>query len=164
MSAKLIPFECLEQIFKHLLYNRSILFNCLLVNRSWCRQIVPLLWSRPFSRLRWKAASCLIQIYISCMTKDEKSFFMDLGIILPESSSSPLFNYAKYLRKFNYHELLVDVNIWYCDHYPYDRNADCTSDDYVKIDLITKELGRFIISHSNLIHELYISKAFCFSQ
>src|SRR5947207_10138096 len=101
MFTQFIPFECLEQVFIHLLHNKSTLFNCLLVNRSWCRQVVPILWSRPFSRLRWKPSSQLVQTYISCMTK-EKFSFTDLEIILPESSSSSsqsLFNYAKYLRK-----------------------------------------------------------------
>ncbi|CAI2169497.1 19727_t:CDS:2 [Funneliformis geosporum] len=157
-----IPFECLEQILKYLLYYRSTLFNCLLVNRLWCRQVVPLLWSRPFGRLQWKSSSRLIKTYISCMTKDEKSFFTDLDIFLPESSSL-LFSYAKYLRKFNYYELSAYVNIWYCDYYQY-GDDNIKSDEYIKINLITKELGKFIISHSNLIHELYISKTFCFSQ
>ncbi|CAG8483374.1 8695_t:CDS:2 [Funneliformis mosseae] len=157
-----IPLECLEQIFKHLLNYRSTLFNCLLVNRSWCRQVVPLLWSRPFSRLQWKSSLRLIQTYISCMTKDQKSFFTDLDIFIPESSS-PLFSYAKYLRKFNYNELSSCVNIWYCDYYQH-GDGNIKSDEYIKINLITKELGKFIISHSNLIHELYISKTFGFSQ
>src|SRR4051794_27273751 len=144
MSTQFIPFECLEQVFIHLLYNKSSLFNCLLVNRSWCRQVVPLLWSRTFCKLRWKPSSHLIQTYISCMTKEEKSFFTNLEIILPESIPTPLFNYVKYLRKFNYQELSNYVHAWYCLHYQYRQN-DCKSEDYFKIDLITKEIGKFII-------------------
>src|SRR6266542_5545016 len=103
MSTQFIPFECLEQVFLHLLHSKSTLFNCLLVNRSWCRQVVPILWSQPFSRLQWKPSSQLIQTYISCMIK-EKFPFTYLEITLPKSSSSqPLFNYAKYFRKLNIH-------------------------------------------------------------
>ncbi|RIA99697.1 hypothetical protein C1645_746479 [Glomus cerebriforme] len=162
MSVQLIPFECLEQIFIHLLQNKSTLFNCLLVNRSWCRQVVPLLWSRPFSRLQWKPSSQLIQTYISCMA-NEKSLSTDLKIILQSTSSlsQPLFNYAKYLKKLNFRELSIYVNIWYCVNNQYKENDN---NDYFKIDLITNELGKFFIYHSNLIHELYISKVFWFSQ
>src|ERR1051325_8579941 len=145
MSTQFIPFECLEQVFIHLLHNKSTLFNCLLVSRSWCRQVVPLLWSRPFHRLQWKPSSHLIQTYISCMTTEEKSFFTYLEITIPESA--PLFNYAKYLRKFNYQELSNYVHAWYCVHYQY-RENECENGDYVKIDLITKELGKFLISRS----------------
>lgn len=174
MSTKFIPFECLEQVFINLSHhNKSTLFNCLLVNRSWCRQVVPILWSRPFSRLQWKPSSQLIQTYISCMT-NEKFPNTDLETILPEtlssssssssplssSSSKPLFNYAKYLRKLNYHELSIYVNVWYSINNQCKENGN---DDFNKIDLITKEIAKFLIYHSNKIHEICISKAYVFS-
>jgi hypothetical protein len=165
MSKIFIPFECLEQVFIHLTHHKSVLFNCLLVNRSWCRQVVPILWSRPFSRLQWKPSSQLIQTYISCMT-NEKFLNPDLETILLELSSplspslQPLFNYAKYLRKLNYHELSIYVNLWYSINNKCKENNDV---DFIKIDIITKEIGKFIIYHSNKIHEICISKVYSFS-
>ncbi|PKK66024.1 hypothetical protein RhiirC2_715144 [Rhizophagus irregularis] len=166
MSSKFIPFECLEQVFINLSNNnKSTLFNCLLVNRSWCRQVVPILWSRPFSRLHWKPSSQLIQTYISCMI-NEKFPNTDFETILSElsssssSSSKPLFNYAKYLRKLNYHELSIYVNVWYSINNQCKENDN---NDFTKINLITKEIGKFIIYHSNKIHEIYISKVYVFS-
>ncbi|GBC05817.1 hypothetical protein RclHR1_06440004 [Rhizophagus clarus] len=166
MTTRFIPYECLEQVFINLSHhNKSTLFNCLLVNRSWCRQVVPILWSRPFSRLQWKPSSQLIQTYISCMTS-EKLPNTDLETILPNLSSSssspssqPLFNYAKYLRKLNLHELSIYVNIWYTTNQSKENN----NNNLIKIDLITQEIGKFIIYHSNKIHEICLSKVYVFS-
>src|SRR6266540_4976462 len=42
------PIECLEEIFNNLEKNISSLHSCLLVNRTWCKLIVPILWRWPF--------------------------------------------------------------------------------------------------------------------
>ncbi|CAG8774874.1 13038_t:CDS:1, partial [Acaulospora morrowiae] len=40
-----LPSECLEEIFKYLHDDLVSLHSCALVNRSWCRIAIPLLWS-----------------------------------------------------------------------------------------------------------------------
>jgi hypothetical protein len=88
------------------------------------------------------------------------TILLELSSPLSPSLQQPLFNYAKYLRKLNYHELSIYVNLWYSINNKCKENND---DDFIKIDIITKEIGKFIIYHSKKIHEICISKVYSFS-
>ncbi|PKC66428.1 hypothetical protein RhiirA1_419332, partial [Rhizophagus irregularis] len=41
--------ELTYKVLKYLQNNYSTLHSCILVNRLWCRLVIPLLWENPFS-------------------------------------------------------------------------------------------------------------------
>src|SRR5207253_1027954 len=68
-----LPPEIIDHILKHI-KDQNTLFSCLLVNRLWCRKVVPVLWAKPKPLLyKEKASRSLIETYISCFNEEEKS-------------------------------------------------------------------------------------------
>src|SRR4051812_42010959 len=68
------PVECINEIFKYFENDKTSLRSCLLVNRLWCRTIIPILWGRSFSLIRNSMNSSLglIEIYLSYLNEEEK--------------------------------------------------------------------------------------------
>ncbi|CAI2166775.1 11693_t:CDS:2 [Funneliformis geosporum] len=110
-----LPTKCLEQIFKNVEDDDGSLglFSCLLVCRAWCRDVVPLLWSRPFSKLPKDSRYKLIRTYITCLSREEKSYLnsqlLNNKIRIPDSSRS-LINYSIYLKELSYIDLYHSVD------------------------------------------------------
>ncbi|CAJ0903877.1 4312_t:CDS:1 [Entrophospora sp. SA101] len=68
----------------------NILFSCILVNRYWCRNVLPILWSKPF-RFLHKPLPGLIQVYVSCLNEKESKVFLSIDTELPSITlPSPL--------------------------------------------------------------------------
>src|SRR5437763_1984022 len=60
-----IPTDVLIEIFSHLEDDYETLQSCALVNRIWCENSVPSLWSQPFRDL---TPSAIIDVYLACLT------------------------------------------------------------------------------------------------
>ncbi|KAF0547089.1 hypothetical protein F8M41_000876 [Gigaspora margarita] len=87
-----LPNECLFEIFINLKgYNRN-LFSCLLVNRQWCRNIIPILWSGPVPFYNRK----FIRTCLSGLNVEEQTQLIPFEVIL---SNNPilLFDYTTYI-------------------------------------------------------------------
>ncbi|KAF0522455.1 f-box domain-containing protein [Gigaspora margarita] len=86
-----IPSECLLEIFEYL--DRKYLFSCLLVNRQWCRYIVPILWSRidELSINKNFIRTCLL-----LLNTEEQASLIPFNIMFP-NDPKPLFEYTKYI-------------------------------------------------------------------
>src|ERR1700722_6069439 len=69
--APYLPTECMLEIFKHVQAQDSGLYPCLLVNRYWCKNIIPLLWSHPFKGLSSENRYKLIHTYLACLDREE---------------------------------------------------------------------------------------------
>src|SRR3954451_9693819 len=68
-----IPAECLQEIFEHLQDDEFSLHSILLVNRFWCKNVLPILWRQPFYLCAKKGASPkLVETYIQCMDNESK--------------------------------------------------------------------------------------------
>ncbi|RHZ80424.1 hypothetical protein Glove_136g132 [Diversispora epigaea] len=117
-----LPPENLREIFEYLIVPENehkenlalLLYNCLLVNRTWCRNVVSVLWGRPFHLLRG-GSSQLINVYISCFPKEAQESIADSGINLNLSDilTGPLtFDYISMLREFNYELIYSCVLQW----------------------------------------------------
>ncbi|CAG8660022.1 15930_t:CDS:1 [Funneliformis caledonium] len=109
-----LPTKCLSQIFKNVEDDGySGLFSCLLVCRAWCRDVVPLLWSRPFSKLPKDSRYKLIRTFITCLSREERSYLnsqmLKYRIRIPDSSRS-LINYSIYLKELSYMDLYHSVD------------------------------------------------------
>ena len=151
-----LPSECLERIFNNIDENGySGLFSCLLVCRAWCRNVVPILWSRPFDRLSKNSRHKLIRTYITCLSNEEKSYlnsqFTKFGIKIPTTSYS-LFNYPIYLKDLSYVELYqtVDSGI---KHY---RKSFIGKNTYKLTYLLTKSICRMILTKNIIESTLYL--------
>src|SRR6266542_5194438 len=66
-----LPTECMQEIFKHVQAQGFGLYSCLLVNRYWCKNIIPLLWSRPFEVLSSENRYKLIHTYLACLDRED---------------------------------------------------------------------------------------------
>ncbi|CAG8531799.1 1195_t:CDS:2 [Diversispora eburnea] len=115
-----LPPENLREIFEYLIVpenerkeNLALqLYSCLLVNRTWCRNVVSVLWGRPFHLLRG-GSSQLINVYISCFPREAQESIANFGINLSDILTGPLtFDYISMLREFNYELIYSCVLQW----------------------------------------------------
>ncbi|CAG8593694.1 5873_t:CDS:1, partial [Acaulospora colombiana] len=88
------------------------LYNCLRVNRTWCRNVVSILWSRPFHLLN-RTSSELISVYISGFAQDAKERIAQSGVDTSDLLTKPLtFNYISMLRELNSEYVYASVSQW----------------------------------------------------
>ncbi|KAF0401368.1 hypothetical protein F8M41_009477 [Gigaspora margarita] len=86
-----LPYEYYHQIFNNLQNTYNDLFSCALVNRHWCRIIIPILWETPiFGDIR------LIRILLLTLNGKEQALLIPFKINLP-SYQKPLFEYTSYI-------------------------------------------------------------------
>ncbi|CAG8474152.1 3473_t:CDS:2 [Diversispora eburnea] len=113
IAAPLLPTECMQQIFQHIVDQGVGLYPFLLVNRYWCKNVVPFLWARPFEGLLPENRYKIMLIYLSSLNEREKSelnnslrpFMISLPDLRP-----PLFNYPMFLEEFSYKNLEMAVH------------------------------------------------------
>ncbi|CAG8685377.1 6982_t:CDS:1, partial [Acaulospora morrowiae] len=96
-----LPADCLDGILQYLHDDAGALYSCMLVNRLWCRRVVPILWSNP-----WKSRQLLIdhtpwpaivRTLLSCLSEESKQILKNNGIELSaQTSRRPLFEYIEY--------------------------------------------------------------------
>ncbi|RIB06056.1 hypothetical protein C2G38_2218028 [Gigaspora rosea] len=124
-----LPIECHYPILNNLRYDHKSLFSCALVNRQWCRIIIPILWSEPktyFKDIR------LIRILLLTLNDEEKAPLIRFNITLP-NHPKPLFEYTSYITSVSY-SLYDGAKNW-LDHEGY--KIDRSLDDAIKCSLIT---------------------------
>ncbi|RIA82121.1 hypothetical protein C1645_788981, partial [Glomus cerebriforme] len=91
----ILPTDVLIEIFSHLVDDYKTLQSCVLVNRIWCENSVPSLWSQPFLDL---TPSTIIDVYLTCLTESEKTYLADNDIIgVPSRRRVPTFDYVSFL-------------------------------------------------------------------
>ncbi|CAI2175199.1 15905_t:CDS:1 [Funneliformis geosporum] len=110
------PPEILQNIFKEISYFTD-LYNCLLVNRYWCTNVLPTLWENPFEKIFWSRNFKIIEIYISCLSPQSKLILQQNGLdrvqLLKEGDKNiPLFNYIMYLRGIDFTILYTATANW----------------------------------------------------
>ncbi|CAG8449239.1 2691_t:CDS:2 [Diversispora eburnea] len=144
---KPMPTECLQEIFEHLQDDECTLFSVLQVNRFWCKNVVPILWRKPFELCSKKGGSPnLVETLISCMDIEARNRLKrDCKPLKKKiSRSPPSFNYSSYLRKLTTSDLWESVLLWVsykksCDNIrPYARTL---SPEQKMIACVIKELG-----------------------
>ncbi|CAG8452778.1 10223_t:CDS:2 [Ambispora gerdemannii] len=119
MEKALSLTDILREIFENLVESSKFssiisssdnknLFNCLLVNRLWCRTAVSILWRQPFHDHGYKA----ITVYFQCMDKRERKAVQKRGFQLPPIKKDTVFNYPSFLLGLNYRWFLNSVEEW----------------------------------------------------
>ncbi|PKY27913.1 hypothetical protein RhiirB3_443820 [Rhizophagus irregularis] len=110
MTLPYLTDDCIFYILQHLKNNRSILFNCLLVNRFWCKSTIPLLYANPFINITEENYS-IITTLISCFNKEEilqlknQLEINQINNINLDEEYKPLFEYLKYLENYDYFKI-----------------------------------------------------------
>ncbi|KAF0383450.1 hypothetical protein F8M41_011732 [Gigaspora margarita] len=115
-----LPAECMYQIFQNLVDQGEALHPYLLINRYWCRNVIPFLWARPFDdNLTPENMHKIILVYFSSLNDTEKS---ELGDFLIQNSydtelitelfqqGKPLFNYPMMLQELSIKNLELFVH------------------------------------------------------
>src|SRR5581483_7618796 len=110
--ASKLTLNCLEEICKHLKDDKSSLFSCILLNRSWCKMAIPVLWSRPFANPMYGNNLNIFWTYISSLPIDKKRLLASRGIKLSNLKRKPLFDYPKYLKGFDCLNFQIALNQW----------------------------------------------------
>ncbi|CAG8609509.1 2974_t:CDS:2 [Funneliformis mosseae] len=153
-----LSVECFEQVLIHFKNDPATLFQCLFVNRLWCRLSIPLLWSHPFEYHGFgELAANIVQIYIACLPEDERQILIDEGLELPESIS-PLFDYPKYLQSFESAHFTGAIMSWLSTRvkswssYLEGRDLDI----YPYTNFVQTILGNLLFSRSKGIRDLDI--------
>ncbi|KAF0561602.1 f-box domain-containing protein [Gigaspora margarita] len=104
-----LPNECYYQIFNNFQHDYKRLFSCALVNRQWCRIIIPILWNEPekhFKDIRF------ISTLLLMLNTEERAILIPFNIIFP-SHPKPLFEYTNYITSIN-NDLDDGIENWLC--------------------------------------------------
>lgn len=106
-----LSLDSLREILGYFKNDRATLYSLLFVNRLWCKIVVPLLWRQPFDMASLENYDLIIQTYIYCLPKNERSRFILAGIKLPHHPN-PFFDYPTYLRSFDSEKFRQALNSW----------------------------------------------------
>nr|CAG8526053.1 11039_t:CDS:2 [Entrophospora candida] len=90
-----------------------------MVNSTWCSIAIPLLWSCPFSDLKWPQdhykGHLLIRTYIACLPKDKKQHLIDEGYNMIDYYGEALFDYPSFLKELNIGNVQCSISQWWND-------------------------------------------------
>lgn len=104
-----LPADCLIEIFSHLEDDQKTLQSCVLVNRLWCENSVPVLWAQPFKDV---TPSPIIDIYMSCLTEAERAYLVENDINVLNRRRSHIFDYVSFLKHVSMGNLYTLVLKW----------------------------------------------------
>ncbi|CAG8456584.1 1613_t:CDS:1 [Acaulospora colombiana] len=107
-----LPYLCIIEIAENFHNNRQSLRSCLLINRHWCRNIVPILWRDPFRSIPLVSSIHLINSYLQCCSNKELDEILSGSSDFIRSSNVPCFDYPQYLRTLNVSRIGAAVRHW----------------------------------------------------
>ncbi|CAG8606379.1 2436_t:CDS:1 [Cetraspora pellucida] len=113
-TKQILPDECIQHVFKFI--DNNDLYSCLFVNKYWCKNTIPILWSRPFRNLSPENQSKLLAIYLSRITPDEKAtlkrIFRKINIKIRLPKYQLTYKYEKYLQELSFKDLESAIFSW----------------------------------------------------
>ncbi|GBC06700.1 hypothetical protein RclHR1_00070067 [Rhizophagus clarus] len=142
-----LNIDCLNLIFKELRTDRVSLYPCLLVNKTWCSLIVPILWEKHSWCLYHETSEKkLFNIIISSLPSTSKQILTDNNINLPSTIiSKPLtFNYISFCKFFESETIDKIIRKLFNDK----------KLKYNKRNLLEQEIYKLFVSECNNIKEL----------
>ncbi|CAG8517352.1 5382_t:CDS:1 [Ambispora leptoticha] len=109
----IIPVDLLPDIFQNFNNDRQAIYNCVFVNRTFCRVAIRFLWQDPFGikKSTWpftngRAAANIISLYLACLNyQDGRNFLSTIKI----PHQRPTFNYPQFLRYFDEQRLYIYI-------------------------------------------------------
>uniref|UniRef100_U9T5V4 F-box domain-containing protein n=1 Tax=Rhizophagus irregularis (strain DAOM 181602 / DAOM 197198 / MUCL 43194) TaxID=747089 RepID=U9T5V4_RHIID len=95
--------DILFLIFEELQDDSKSLFSCLMVNRTWCEIVIPILWRNPWCYdIKYYNKSYLFAIIVSYLSDDIKESLTKQGSQLPLVSYQPLYEEISRVKVFEY--------------------------------------------------------------
>ncbi|CAB4435110.1 unnamed protein product [Rhizophagus irregularis] len=103
--------DVLYLIFEEFQDDENTLHSCLLVNKTWCEIIIPILWKNPWKNLKREKEKSLLNVIISHLSGESKNNLKNLGInFLENLYQKPLFNYISFCRHLNLFKVKTIIN------------------------------------------------------
>ncbi|CAB5200545.1 unnamed protein product [Rhizophagus irregularis] len=103
--------ELTYEVIKYFQNDYSTLHSCVLVNRSWCRLAIPLLWENPFSISTGNYN--FIEIYLHNLNGELKTKFNEHKINENLLLSNTLFNYPSFIKYLDLLKFSTSVRKWF---------------------------------------------------
>ncbi|CAI2174075.1 13273_t:CDS:2 [Funneliformis geosporum] len=139
-----IPTECFQCIFSFIEDDYQTLYSILLVNRTWCQNVIPILWKKPFTlscdaepSSFWK----IITIYLSYLPDD----FVDIpemqNIKQCTYKQSTIFDYVSFLKELNFKKLYEAISRWATEN-----RIFVSKEDEVDLDLERLSFGESVMN------------------
>nr|CAG8487216.1 8801_t:CDS:2 [Entrophospora candida] len=142
--------------FSYSKYHSGYLYNCIRVNRDWCRIGMPFLWTQPFHFDEDRSIK-IIKMFLRFLNGQEKQELLDYGmdidlLIEEEGPMSFLFEYPRYIRSLNY-ESFVQTVIRLCTELS-DKSSTFNYESEPNADIILAKIimRLFIRSKAQLKH------------
>ncbi|POG66605.1 uncharacterized protein OCT59_012953 [Rhizophagus irregularis] len=131
MTLSYLTDDCFYYILQYLQNDNPTLYNCLLVNRFWCKTTIPILYANPFAVKISTKSHLIISTIIFCFNKaeilqlKEQLEVNQINNINIDEEHKPLFEYPKYLE--NYNDFEIDSAILrYCSGLSISYNKMCS--------------------------------------
>ncbi|CAG8798593.1 42156_t:CDS:1 [Gigaspora margarita] len=147
--------DCINEIIYYLFDDRKALFSCALVNRLWCRTVIPILWSNVFNNHLFhnNKEIKIIHTYIKCLPEIQKLTLINKNINLQDFKPA-LFDYPKYLRVLNCLYFDNALYSWY--NATIKPGFDIT--EYQNTFLHCNQIiSQYILNHSTGLNSLHLS-------
>jgi hypothetical protein len=142
--------DVLYLIFEELKDDKMTLFSYLLVNRTWCEMIIPILWKDPWKFLKFEREKSLFNVIVSHLSDESRN---NLRKFLTNSHKKPLFDYISFCKTLDLYRIkkIIDTSI------DYDLRL-LEDDDY----LLYKEIFKLFINHKIKFTNLRIPSEFSY--
>ncbi|PKY54701.1 hypothetical protein RhiirA4_473655 [Rhizophagus irregularis] len=150
-----IPNDIIREIISHInSKDINTLYSCLLVNRTWCEHIIPLLWKYPFNIIK-KNPRKLVTIYFNYCDEQTKS------ITRTVNHNKTLIKYPSYLQKISFMKIYDAILDWVLfNNDKTENNEEIKSfpskKDQIFSIMLSKEMLKMFLNNSPLLEYLKI--------
>src|SRR3954454_16146924 len=93
--------DVLYLILQELREDKKTLHSCLLISKTWCEIIIPILWEDPWKHLKKEKKKLFLNVIISHLSDNSRNYFCQDTDFLTNSYKRPLFNYISFCRYLN---------------------------------------------------------------
>src|SRR2546421_11124593 len=94
--------DVLHLILVELQNDRKFLYSCLLVNRTWCKTAVLILWKNPLILCPTRNKRILFDVILLHLPEESRDILKNHGIdLFTELHQRPLFNYISFWKHLN---------------------------------------------------------------
>ncbi|CAG8619715.1 8331_t:CDS:2 [Ambispora leptoticha] len=148
LSSPILFIEILQEIFEHF-RDLQTLFSCLLVNRQWCRAVIPMLWRDPFVK---GPSPKIIQLYMRSLPESARCRLMEAGIRqISDLTGPPTFAYHSILKRLRFGDIFNSITAWLVPH-----KIKVDIQDKIMISEVLREILTLILQSADSLDELII--------
>ncbi|RIA97740.1 hypothetical protein C1645_813608 [Glomus cerebriforme] len=135
----ILNLDVLYLIFKELQDCGPALYSCLLVNKTWCEMIIPILWKNPWKLINKGKEQLFLNVIISHLSDESKDNLNNQGMKI--SYQRPLFDYISFCKHLNLKDVVNLIG-------------------YPDVPIFKKEMLKLFINSNAKFTHLYIPHEF----